>query len=127
MRFFKTILPRWSELARQARSNAPVSRGQRRATRVEAAEPVFVYGRTGGEPFAECATTLNVSVNGGCVVLSAAVERSGKMIVTNAQTNEDLPCRVARFSGRADGKVVVGLEFLEPHPQFWGIEFEARA
>ncbi len=124
MKFFKPILPRWSGAGREARSNARVSHGLRRAARVEAATSVFVYGRSRDEPFSEGTKTLNVSVNGGCVTVSREVAREQKIIITNAQTDEDLACRVARFARTGDGKVVVGLEFLEPRPHFWGIEFE---
>jgi hypothetical protein len=96
---------------------------RRRVARVEAATPVYVYARAGDEPFAEGTKTVNVSVNGGCITLSTKIARAQKIIVTNAQTDEDLACRVAR-SVRTGKNVVVGLEFLEPCPNFWGIEFE---
>ena len=99
---------------------------RRRVARVEAATPVYVYARAGDEPFAEGTTTVNVSVNGGCITLSTKIARAQKIIVTNAQTDEDLPCRVAR-SVRTGKNVVVGLEFLEPCPNFWGIEFETTS
>ena len=96
---------------------------RRRVARIEAATPVYVYARAGDEPFAEGTKTVNVSVNGGCITLSSKIARAQKIIVTNAQTDKDLACRVAR-SVRTGRNVVVGLEFLEPCPNFWGIEFE---
>ncbi len=107
--------------SRQGRRDG--NHNRRRVARIEAATPVYVYARAGDEPFAEGTKTVNVSVNGGCITLSTKIARAQKIIVTNAQTDEDLACRVAR-SVRTGRNVVVGLEFLEPCPNFWGIEFE---
>jgi PilZ domain len=135
MNFFKLLLPRRNHArseeqaplgARNGGSARDDNHNRRRVARVEAATPVYVYARAGDEPFAEGTKTVNVSVNGGCITLSTKISRAQKIIVTNAQTDEDLPCRVAR-SVRTGRNVVVGLEFLEPCPNFWGIEFETTS
>src|SRR5271155_2995960 len=134
MNFFKMMLgrrrrvpPEGQALPGAARASglpllltADAQYGRRRVARIEAATPVFIYARSGDEPFWEDTKTVNVSVNGGCITLSSKVARSEKIIVTNAQTDEELPCRVAR-SVRTGKRVVVGLEFLKPCPNFWGI------
>jgi hypothetical protein len=135
MNFFKLLLPRRNHArpeeqaplgARNGGSARDDNHNRRRVARIEAATPVYVYARAGDEPFAEGTKTVNVSVNGGCITLSSKIARAQKIIVTNAQTDKDLPCRVAR-SVRTGRNVVVGLEFLEPCPNFWGIEFETTS
>ena len=127
MNFFKLLLPRRNHARPEEQAHLGARNGdnhnRRRVARIEAATPVYVYARAGDEPFAEGTKTVNVSVNGGCITLSTKIPRAQKIIVTNAQTDKDLPCRVAR-SVRTGRNVVVGLEFLEPCPNFWGIEFE---
>jgi hypothetical protein len=88
-----------------------------------AATPVLVYGWMEDEPFAENTKTINVSAHGGLVPIAARVALSQKLLVTNLQTQEDLPCRVARLGQTIDGETLVGLEFLAPSPLFWCIEF----
>jgi hypothetical protein len=112
----------------QSRRRRPLSRTQerkdrRRSSRVALATPVFVYGWLADEPFAENTETLNVSAVGGLIQLSAKVIPSQELIITNLQTNEDLPCRVARSIGTDDGKTLAGLDFLLASPNFWQIDF----
>ncbi len=99
------------------------SRNKRRAHRVSAFLPVFVYGRQHNEPFAEHAVTLNVSSTGGFVALDAEVSPAQKILMANEQTNEELPCRIARIIKTQGGKTLVGFEFLRPAPRFWSIDF----
>ena len=120
----KFILPRWGTLGREARDTAcPSAAEKRRAHRVAASMPVLVYGHSAHAPFAEPATTANVSRTGGLVGLSTHVIPFQKLIVTNLQTNEDAICRVARFIRNEDGHNFVALEFLHPAPHFWAIDF----
>jgi hypothetical protein len=120
----KLILPRWGALGREARDTAPLSASEkRRAHRVAASMPVLVYGHSAHAPFAEPATTMNVSRTGGLVPLSSPVIRFQKLVVTNLQTDEDTICRVARFIRNDDGHNLVAVEFLRPTPYFWAIDF----
>src|ERR1700746_1508584 len=123
MRLRKFILPRWSGLGREARDTARPAAEKRRAHRVAASMPVLIYGHSAHTPFAEPATTANVSRTGGLVPLSTHVIRFQKLVVTNLQTNEDAVCRVARFITNDDGHTFVALEFLHPAPHFWAIDF----
>jgi hypothetical protein len=88
--------------------------------------PVFIYARVRGEPFAEHAETMNIGPQGGLVALSTELQSLQILLVTNLQTNEDLACRVARLV-KADGKTLVGVEFLQPCPRFWLVDFSSRA
>jgi len=124
MRLRKLILPRWGALGRKARDTArPPAAEKRRAHRVAASMPVLVYGHSVFAPFAEPATTANVSSTGGLVPLSTHVIRFQKLVITNLQTNEDALCRVARLVHTDDGHTFAALEFLQPSPHFWAIDF----
>ena len=96
---------------------------RRRGYRVALATPVFVYGWLGDGPFSEKTETLNVSTVGGLIPLSVTVIPPQELIVTNLQTNEDLPCRVARSIRAQDGKTLAVLDFLQASPNFWQIDF----
>jgi hypothetical protein len=71
-------------------------------------------------PFHENSETIDVCQHGGLVTVSAKITSSQKLILTNAQTNEDVACRVARLVRTERGQTLAGLEFLEPSPRFWG-------
>jgi hypothetical protein len=103
---------------------AAVSKANRRRNhRVSAFLPVFVYGHSHDEPFTEHAVTLNVSANGGLLSLSRELAPSQQFLVANVQTDEELPCRIARTVKTQAGTTLVGFEFLRPAPRFWCIEF----
>jgi hypothetical protein len=124
MRLRKLIFLRWGALGREARDTArPPAAEKRRAHRVAASMPVLVYGHSAHAPFAEPATTANVSRTGGLVPLSTHVLQFQKLVVTNLQTNEDALCRVARLVRTDDGHTFAALEFLQPAPHFWAIDF----
>jgi hypothetical protein len=114
---------RWWSRQRQPLSRTPERKDRRRSHRVARATPVFVYGWLADEPFSENTETLNVSANGGLIPLSGMAIPSQELILTNLQTNEDLTCRVARSTRAGDGKILVGLDFLQASPNFWQIDF----
>jgi hypothetical protein len=116
----------WWSRRRQPRSRTPERKDRRRSHRVALATPVFVYGWLADEPFSENTETLNVSANGGLIRLSGMAIPSQELILTNLQTNEDLTCRVARSTRAGDGKILVGLDFLQNSPNFWQIDFVAN-
>jgi len=124
----KFFLPRWAHLGRQARDrHSRYYLEQRLAPRVAAAMPVLLYGRMGDEPFQEHAETINVSTRGAFVPLTAEVTHAQKLILTNLQTNEELACRVARLVRTEEGKLLAGVEFLQPSPRFWGTTISAMS
>jgi hypothetical protein len=121
----------WSEMllrlfgrkAKDARAKLRIER--RRGERVPAAMPVFVYGRAQGQPFSELTETANISAHGGLMQLSAEIEQSQTLLVTNLQTNQDIACRVARIAKQTEGKTLVGVEFLRASSHFWAVDFSA--
>jgi len=99
---------------------------RRRGSRVALDAPVFVYGWVAGEPFAESTETVNVGELGGLIPLSVKVVPSQELLLTNLQTDQDVPCRVARSITREDGKTLAAITFLKAAPSFWQIEFLAK-
>ena len=123
----KFSFPRWSRLGRDSRlKQTRLLREERRATRVPLAMPVLLYGRMGEEPFQEHTETINVSVNGGLVPVAAEVSCLQKIFLTNLQTSEELPCRVARVMKTDRGTILAGLDFLQPAPSFWRANLSAK-
>jgi hypothetical protein len=92
---------------------------KRRARRLPITMPVAVYGYVGDEPFAENTESINVSVRGGLVAISANVSCRQKIVLSNLQTDEDMECRVVRLVKSGTGEILVGVEFLEVAPRFW--------
>jgi hypothetical protein len=99
---------------------------KRRGLRVAAAMPVFIYGRVEGQPYSERTETANVSPQGGLVALSTELQAAQTLLLTNLRTNEDLACRVTRLVKTGKGRTLVGVEFLQPAPNFWSIDFSPR-
>jgi hypothetical protein len=102
---------------------AVLNPNRRHSHRVAAFLPVFIYTHSHDEPFAEHAVTLNVSSSGGLLSLSREVAPSQKLLLANIQTDEELPCRIARVIKTQAGTTLVGFEFLRPAPHFWSIDF----
>jgi hypothetical protein len=78
---------------------------------------------TEGELFQEKTKTITVNANGCLVLLAAKVKRGQKLIISNPQTQEELPCTVIFQGDYNSGRSEVGLEFSEPSPKFWRIAF----
>jgi c-di-GMP-binding flagellar brake protein YcgR len=122
----KLFLPRKVQSRRDPAAVPAESKpNRRRSHRVSAFLPVFIYAHSQDEPFVEHAVTLNVSANGGLLSLSREVTPMQELLVANLQTDEELPCRVARVTKTQAGTVLVGFEFLRPAPRFWSIDFTA--
>jgi hypothetical protein len=94
--------------------------GKRWAHRVDLSAPVFVYGSINGEPFSEISKTLDVCVKGALVAIDVSVVPEQRVLLTNLQTQRDLKCRVVRIDVH---RRAAALEFLEPCPGFWCIDF----
>jgi hypothetical protein len=86
---------------------------------MSAAIPVLLYGRLSDEPFHENTETIDVCEYGGLVTVSEDINDSQTLILTNAQTDQDVACRVARLVRTERGHRLAGLEFLRHSPRFW--------
>lgn len=98
--------------------------GRRRAHRVDLHAPVFLYGSMKDEPFSERSETIDVCANGALVAVNACVFPEQRILLTNLQTQQDLKCRVVRIDKH---RIAVALEFVEPCPRFWGIDFASAS
>jgi hypothetical protein len=122
----KLFLPRKVKSRREPAVAPVVPKPERRRDhRVAAFLPVFIYAHSHDEPFIEHAVTINVSASGGLLSLSHEVAPAQKLLIANMQTDEELPCRIARVTKTQAGTVLVGFEFLQPAPRFWSIEFRS--
>jgi hypothetical protein len=101
---------------------------ERRSTRLELAVPVLVYGWTpsGGDPFTEITKTLAINLYGGLLALTAPAEPSEILLVVNNKTGFERHCRVVSAERDLDGKWRVGVEFVRPEWQFWGLVYDIR-
>ena len=60
---------------------------------------------------------------GALVAVRARVFPEQRILLTNLQTQQDLKCRVVRVDPK---RKAAALEFLEPSPTFWRIDFAPR-
>ena len=91
----------------------------RRTQRVQIAMPVLVRGRQ----FEEATSTVAVNAHGCLVMLKTPVLRDDHVSLVNPKTAEELPSKVVSLGKPEEGKVPVGIEFGEPSPLFWKINF----
>lgn len=112
-------MPDWNSSAGGPESS------RRRSQRVILSVAVTVSGQTGAAKttFSEDTKTLVVNVHGALVTLAAKVEKGGTVLLTNRATHETQPCKVMYLGPMSEGKTQVGLEFVQPAPEFWHIAF----
>ena len=91
----------------------------RRTQRVQIAMPVLVRGAR----FEEATSTVAVNAHGCLVMLKAPVSRDDEVSLINPKTAEELPSKIVSLGKPEDGKIPVGIEFAEPSPLFWQINF----
>jgi hypothetical protein len=91
----------------------------RRTQRVQIALPLIVRG----EQFHETTSTIAVSAHGCLVMLKAKAAPQAVVWLINPKTAEEIPGRVVS-AGKPDGdRTPLGIEFSEPSPLFWRINF----
>lgn len=96
----------------------------RRSTRVTLRIAMRVYEHGTDKRFAlEEAHSVKVSLWGGLVALKSPVCVSQKLVMVNRATSETRDARVVFVGPLQMNKRLVGFEFLEPSPRFWGVVF----
>src|SRR5882762_9895944 len=82
-------------------------------------------GESGGQRklFTEEASTVLAFENGGMIRLSAAVAVGQLLFLTNIGTTREVVAQVIRKRDFRPTSCYVEVEFSEPSPGFWGIEF----
>jgi len=98
--------------------------GRRRSMRVLLSVPIYVTGQTkDGEKFEELTRTLVVNAHGALISLAAKLVAEQHIQVNNRATKKSMDCRVVYVGNPAAGKMQMGVEFTEPCPMFWQIDF----
>jgi hypothetical protein len=96
---------------------------KRRSQRLLLQVTVFIRGVGKGAEFTEETRTLVVNAHGGLLTLTATVQKGQTLHMKNKATGEEQTCKVAYAGTPKDGVAQVGLEFIEPRPDFWRITF----
>jgi TonB family protein len=79
------------------------------------------------ELFTEETSSVLVFENGGVIELSAAVAPGQLLFLANVETKLEVVAQVKRKRTYKPTSCYVELEFAEPAPYFWGLEFSAAA
>jgi hypothetical protein len=104
------------------RLNKPTN--QRRSQRVMLSVKILVSGdRLDGKKFSEEAETSVVNAHGALIFLAEKVALGHLLTIRNVKSNQELPAEVVDLGDVHEGKVEVGIEFLEPSPRFWPVGF----
>src|SRR5713226_5552737 len=100
---------------------------RRRSQRVLLTLPVLVQGQAAdGSPHTEDSRTLVVNAHGALIALAMRVDYGQKLLLRNLKSKEEQRCTVV-YLGTAEGaQVHVGVEFIQPAPRFWQVEFQRR-
>lgn len=101
---------------------------RRRAERVMIRIPVKVYGiGKDGQHINESAETAVVSRHGALLRLSTPLKNATPLEVMNNFTQKIEKFRVVWVSDKPkEGKFDVGIEFVAPPEEFWGVRFPER-
>ena len=75
------------------------------------------------ELFKETTTTALVFPSGGVIRLSTAAAPGQLLFLSNPQTQREVVAQVTRRRNNQPAGFYVELEFTEPAPDFWGVEF----
>ncbi len=99
-------------------------RERRRTLRVAMALPIVVHGQNdAGEKFCVRAITRSINKQGALLTMDELVEQGQPLLVVNENTNRSTEARVAHVRRDRDGKLFVGLEFVNPDVNFWMMTF----
>jgi hypothetical protein len=98
---------------------------RRRSQRVILTLPIIIRTVDGPSDaaFKEETQTLVVNVHGALVLLAGKVTKGQKLVLTNRATQLEQECRVASIGAQSGRKTQIGVEFLQPSPDFWRISF----
>ena len=101
-------------------------RERRRTLRVALSLPVVVHGQNEqGEKFCVRAMTRAVNQQGALLIMDEVVVPGQSLVVVNENTSRSTETRVAHVRREREGKLFVGLEFVNPDTNFWKMTFPA--
>jgi hypothetical protein len=96
----------------------------RRSSRVALRVPLRIYEPGTNKRFIVGeAYAVKVSLWGGLLSLESAVNRGQKLSLVNEATGEAKESHVVYLGPTHLGRRLVGIEFLESSPNFWGLTF----
>src|ERR1022692_1229470 len=96
----------------------------RRSQRVVVRIRLQVRRQTDGDGFMEeVSHTLVVNAHGALIGLDMKVQLNEFLAVKNVISGEEKQSRVVRVSEEATSQIEVAIEFTEPAPNFWHIDF----
>ena len=99
---------------------------QRRSSRVFTRVSVRVKGVDNlDRKFRENSQTIVINAHGGLLYLQEAVNIGADLVLINPVTGEEQMSRVVYVGDTSEKGTRVGVEFLVPSPNFWGVEFAA--
>ncbi len=99
-------------------------RERRRTLRVALALPIVVHGQNDlGEKFCVRAITRSINKQGALLAMDELVVPGQSLLIVNENTNRSAETRVAHVRRERDGKLHVGLEFVNPDMNFWMMTF----
>jgi hypothetical protein len=107
-----------------AAENQPDKKGarRRRSERLKIRVPIEVRTQSGEKMSAsERTDALIVNAHGALVLLAMDVQPNQFVIILNLRTGDELLSRVTSLGPRFMGKTEVGIEFIKPAPDFWGV------
>jgi hypothetical protein len=96
----------------------------RRSQRVVARIRVQVQRQTDADGFmSEVSHTLVVNAHGALIRLLMKVQASEPLAIKHLGSGEETQSRVVRVGAEAVSQNDVAIEFIEPAPRFWHIDF----
>lgn len=97
---------------------------RRRSQRVIMSIPVTVkWSGPDGQEAEETTASLVLNAHGALLALETTMTEGQTLRLVNRVTDQEQACRVVYLGPVTAGKVQVGLEFLQPAPEFWHITF----
>jgi PilZ domain len=107
---------------------AAKERNRRRSSRRDFKTFVRVYGHSAnGAAFYENARTINVSVHGALLQLTAPVTKGQKLLLFNEVTQRQQICQIVDVHDRDTESHEVAVVFPTPHAEFWHAPQPANA
>jgi hypothetical protein len=101
-------------------------RERRRTLRVALSLPVVVHGQNDmGEKFCVRAMTRSLNQQGALLIMDEIVVPGQPLLLVNENTSRSVETRVVYARRERDGKLYVGLEFVNPDTNFWKMTFPA--
>jgi hypothetical protein len=96
---------------------------RRRSMRILLSVPISVSGKIHGADFTEDTRSLVVNAHGALISLAAGVAVGQIVTILHKASRQSRECRMIYVGNAQAGKSQVSVEFIEPSPGFWQIDF----